>query len=189
MLETIGRNLWILLTLIIPGMFTYGLWRLLLILEPSHNKHILSSLNHIDSSVIASLSIIVGISLFQQTIAIAIEAVFCMKVSTKCSAYDTFLWKRFELAASEKFSENEERIIGNFFLSLNILIGQALLFAYFTCLESKSIFDWIPLTLIITFAVTSITVAFRFCIAKNIIENHLADETYIVHITKIKDEK
>jgi hypothetical protein len=27
-METISKNLWLLLTLVLPGFFTYGLWRL-----------------------------------------------------------------------------------------------------------------------------------------------------------------
>ena len=77
MLEAVAKNLWLLLTLVIPGLFTYGSWRVLLILEPSAHLDI-NALNQIDSSVIASASIIIAIALLQQAIAIAIESVLAL---------------------------------------------------------------------------------------------------------------
>lgn len=64
MLEAIAKNLWFLLTLIMPGLFAYGAWRVLLLLEPSKRLNI-DALNQIDSSAIASVSIIIAVALLQ----------------------------------------------------------------------------------------------------------------------------
>lgn len=77
MLEAVAKNLWLLLTLVIPGLFTYGAWRALLLLEPSVRLDI-NALNQIDSTAIVSASIIIAVALLQQAIAIAIESVLTL---------------------------------------------------------------------------------------------------------------
>jgi len=82
MLEAVAKNLWLLLTLVIPGLFTYGAWRILLLLEPSIRLEI-NALNQIDSSAIASASIIIAVALLQQAIAIAIESALALLAKSK----------------------------------------------------------------------------------------------------------
>lgn len=65
MLDTVAKNLWLLLTLVIPGLFTYGAWRLLLLLEPSSRLDV-EALKQIDGSGLTSTSVIIAIALLQQ---------------------------------------------------------------------------------------------------------------------------
>lgn len=73
MLDTLAKNLWLLITVGIPGMFTYGVWRVLLLLEPS-NCLDTEALKQIDGSAIASASIVIAIGLLQQAVGISIES-------------------------------------------------------------------------------------------------------------------
>lgn len=173
MLETVAKNLWLLLTLVIPGLFTYGLWRLLLLLEPSSRMDI-NALNQIDKSAITTACIIIAIALLQQAIAIVIESMlaFLAKIQKNNwpNIYSLFC-ERFVLAASGKLDENATRIIGNFFLSVNMSVGLSLLLAYFSAYEGMTISQWVPLSLVIILVATLITSIFRMFNAKWVIEN------------------
>lgn len=172
MLETVAKNLWLLLTLIVPGTFTYGAWRIFLLLEPSTHLNI-ELLGQIDSSVIVSASIIIAISLLQQVIAIVIEAVLALLASKKEDKWPniyTLFHKRFELAATGKLNETASRVIGNFFLSVNMAIGLILLLVYFLLYESMSASEWVPLSIMFLLLATLITIVFRLFNAKWVIE-------------------
>ncbi len=160
------------LTLVIPGLFTYGAWRVLLLLEPSSRIDIVA-LKQIDSSSIASASIIIAIALLQQAIAIAIEAALTLLAKSKKTKWPniySLFCERFALAAAGKLDENATRIIGNFFLSINMGIGLFLLLLYFMDYESMSLNEWIPLGLIVLLIATIITAVFRMFNAKWTVE-------------------
>ena len=173
MYTELGKNLWILLTLVVPGLFTYGAWRLILILEPSHRLSA-EVLKGIDDSALVSSSIIVTIALTQQAGAIVIETI--LTILTKLfkkkwpNLYSLFC-KRFAMSASGQLDENATRIIGNFFLSTNTCIGLAILLFYFLAYESMALKSWIPLSLLILLAATFVTAIFRMINAKWVIED------------------
>ena len=172
MLETVAKNLWLLLTLVIPGLFTYGAWRMLMLLEPSTRLDV-NALNQIDSSAIASASIIIAIALLQQAIAIAIESLLSLLARVQKKKWPNFyslFCERFALAAAEKLDENATRIIGNFFLSINMSVGLSILLLYFLAYESMNINQWIPIGIISLLTATLITTVFRMLNAKWVIE-------------------
>lgn len=172
MLEAIAKNLWLLLTLIIPGLFTYGAWRALLLLEPSKRLN-LEALHQIDSSAIASASIIIAIALLQQAVAIAIESALALLAKSRKKEWPNFyslFCERFELTAAGKLDERATQIIGNFFLSINMSIGLTLLLLYFLLYESMCASQWIPLSIMAFLMTTLITAVFRMLNAKWAIE-------------------
>ncbi|MCP4604411.1 MAG: hypothetical protein GY847_28460 [Proteobacteria bacterium] len=171
MLEAIAKNLWILLTLVIPGLFTYGAWRILLILEPSKRLNI-DALNQVDSSAIVSTSIIIAVALLQQAIAIAIESALALLAKSRQKKWPniySLFCERFELAAAGTLDESATRIIGNFFLSINMSIGLVLLLFYFLFYESMCVNRWIPLSVSVLLIATLITTVFRMLNAKWVI--------------------
>ncbi len=172
MLEAVAKNIWLLLTLVIPGLFTYGAWRVLLLLEPSQRLDT-KALSQIDSSAITSASVIIAVALLQQAIAIAIEAFLTllskMKEKEWPNLYSLFC-ERFALAATGKLDESATRIIGNFFLSINMSVGIFLLLVYFMAYEGLGINHWIPLGIIGLLAATLITTVFRMLNAKWVVE-------------------
>jgi len=172
MLEAMAKNFWLLVTLIIPGLFTYGAWRALLLLEPSKRLNI-DALHEIDSSAIASVSIILAVALLQQALAIAIESALALLAKSKekkwPNIYSLFC-ERFELAAAGRLDESATRIIGNFFLSINISVGLTLLLLYFLFYESMCANQWIPLSLIAFLIATLISAVSRMLNAKWVIE-------------------
>jgi len=172
MLETVAKNLWLLLTIVIPGLFTYGTWRILLLLQPS--KHLdIDALAQIDKSTIASASIIIAIALLQQAIAIAIESVLTLLAKTMKEKWPNFyslFCERFAYSAAGKLDENSTRIIGNFFLSINMSIGLSLLLLYFLAYEGMNVNDWTPISIIVLLSATLITTIFRMLNAKWVIE-------------------
>lgn len=153
MLESIGKNIWLILTIVIPRMATYGAWRILLILLPN-NKIALSSLQQIDNSAILSACVVVAITIFQQAIAIVIEALLaliarCMKIG-RPNFYSLF-WDRFVIFSFGDLNENGRQVIGNLFLSINVCVGLIFLFLYFFLYEDLSLSHWIPVSIIIVF--------------------------------------
>lgn len=172
MLEAVAKNLWLLLTLVIPGLFTYGAWRLLLLLEPSRRLAV-DALSQIDNSALVTTSIIVAVALLQQAVAIVIEAALTLLAKTmqkKWPNFYTLFCERFALAAANKLDENATRIIGNFFLSINMSIGLGLLLLYFLAYELLGFTQWVPIGLIVILAVTFTTAVFRMLNAKWVVE-------------------
>ena len=168
MIEVVAKNLWLMLTLVIPGLFTYGTWRILLLLEPG--KHLKTkALAQIDESAIVSASVIIAIALLQQAIAIAIEAaltVIANNMKDKWPNFYSLFCKRFAYSAAGKLDENATRIIGNFFLSMNMSIGLSLLLLYFLAYEHMTIRDWVPVSIVVLLSATLITTIFRMMNAK-----------------------
>lgn len=162
MLETVAKNLWLLLTLVIPGLFTYGAWRMLLLLDPSARLDA-EALKQIDGSALTTTSIIIAIALLQQSIAIALESLLAVVGKTKKKewpSYYSLFCERFALAAAGKLDENATRIIGNFFLSLNMSVGLAILLLYFVAYEYCAS-DWVIMGLAGLLVIALITSIFR----------------------------
>jgi hypothetical protein len=130
-MEELAKNLWMLLTLVLPGMATYGAFRLLAILYDC--KVDKTTFEKVDSSTLVTTCLIVAIALMQQAISIGIEMVLawiCKQNRRRNWRYYRFFTDRFRIAASGKMNEAATRVFGNFFTSLNITIGQLLLLAY-----------------------------------------------------------
>ena len=72
--EMLVKNLWTLVTIVLPGLFTYGLWRLLLLLNSSLYLTSEEFFN-LDQSSIITWSLIISIDLLQQSLAIVLEFV------------------------------------------------------------------------------------------------------------------
>ena len=171
MFESIAKNLWILVTIMLPGMFTYGIWRFLLILNPST---ILTneSLTQVDQLGVLTWCIIVSIALLQQSIGLVIEYALYL-ISWKKSSLgklNKLFFRRFELASKGKITAYASSIIGNFFLSLNIFVGLLFLLVYFMFFEKLNVNHWIPL-FIITFLITAfINIIFRLQTSLKVID-------------------
>lgn len=172
MFSEIAKNLWLLLTLVIPGLFTYGAWRIILVLKPSRRLAD-DVLGQTDNSILVTTSIIVAIALLQQAIAIVIEAglsLLAKIMRNKWPNFYTLLCERFALVAAGKLNESTTRIIGNFFLSMNISVGLGFLLLYFLVYESMAITQWVPISLIVLLVAILITAMFRMLNAKWAIE-------------------
>jgi len=130
-MEELAKNLWLLLTLVLPGMTTYGVFRLLAILYDC--KIDKAAFEKLDASALVTTCLIVAIALVQQAFSIGIEMVLawlCKQNRRRNWRYYQFFCNRFQMAASGKMNEASTRVFGNFFTSLNITIGQVLLFLY-----------------------------------------------------------
>ena len=163
MIEVIGKNVWIMLSVIIPGCFTYGLWRLLLILQPSQIINY-EHFKRIDDSSLITTCIIISVALLQQIGGIFIEFVLSMIAKLRKNSWENFycfFWDRFELSSKGQLNENSTRIIGNCFLSINILVGMIILLIYFTMFESLTLSHWTPKLLLIFLAINLLTIFFR----------------------------
>lgn len=172
MLEAVAKNLWLLLTLVMPGLFTYGAWRAILLLEPSRQLAV-DALSQIDDSALVTTSIIFAVALQQQAVAIVIEAALSLLAKIMQKKWPNFyalFCERFAFAAAGKLDENATRIIGSFFLSINMSIGLGLLLLYFLAYESMGLTQWVPIGLIVLLAATLITAIFRMLNAKWVVE-------------------
>jgi len=172
MIETIGKNIWLLLTVILPGLFTYGAWRLLLVLYPSH---ILDSeaFTAIDNSGIITTSIIISIAILQQAVGISIEFIMSMiaKITQKYSkSFYSLFWERFELTSAGLLNEKSSRTIGKLFLSINIFAGLLLLLFYFKFYESLNFDHWILKFLVFFLIFNLTTIIFRMYNALSVIK-------------------
>lgn len=172
MLEEVVKNLWLLLTIVIPGLVTYGAWRVILVLEPSERLAV-GVLKQIDDSVLVTTSIIVAVALLQQAVAIVVEfalTLLAMIMRKQWPNFYTLFRERFALAATDKLGENATRIIGGFFQTTNISIGLGLLLLYFLSYESMRFTRWVPIGLIGLIAATVTTAVFRMLNAKWVVE-------------------
>jgi hypothetical protein len=184
-MESISKNLWLLLTLVIPGLFTYGLWRLSLFFITELPESLTpKTLEQIDASNMTTTCIIFAFALMQQAVAIAIEAViyyFLNKDSKKKSARSkkefkdeksmlkTLFCERFVLASKGQLNEQAERIVGNFFLSMNVSIGICLLIAYFAGYIGFGKSQSVIIGLIVLLPAALVTTFFRMITAEKII--------------------
>lgn len=163
MLETLGKNLWTLITIILPGLCTYGIWRLLLVLNPSEIINP-DTFDTVDQSSFLTGSIVVGIALLQQIVGLLIEfSLYIFSKLTKNSNIKlyTLFYKRFEYAKKGKLNTYSSSVIGNFFLSINVFIGLGLILCFFMFFENLIITHWIPLLLILFMSLSCIVIFFR----------------------------
>lgn len=148
-LDLLARNLWLLLTIAIPGLVTYGLLRIMFFFEPP-DPQLVVAINKIDSSTILSVSIIVTIAAIQQMMAMIIEIILAF-ISKLFNAEMPGLYKllccRFGMIGLGVLNEESMRIIGNFFTSLNITAGFGLLLLFFYIFQEFQIADYIPMIL------------------------------------------
>jgi len=131
-MDELIKNLWVMLTIVIPGMTTYGTLRLLMLLFDCRIDK--SAFEKIDASTLLTTSLIVAIALVQQAVALVFEAgasFVCSHCSKVDRSYFSFFCDRFRLAASGKLNESATRIFGNFFTSVNITVGQFFILVYF----------------------------------------------------------
>ena len=163
MFESIAKNFWILVTIMIPGMFTYGMWRLLLILHPSTNIKS-EVLVQLDELSVLTWSVIIAIALLQQSIGLIVESFLCFIAKLTKTHFKRFyllFYKRFELANMGLITNYASSVIGNLFLSINIFIGLLFLLAYFLLFEKLTVNHWIIYFILIFLASTFINVIFR----------------------------
>ncbi len=172
MLEAVAKNLWLLLTLVLPGLFTYGAWRAILLLEPGRRLAV-DALAQVDSSALVTTSIIVAVAVLQQAIAIVIEATLSLLAKIMRKKWPNFhalFCERFALAASGKLDENATRVIGSFFLSVNMCVGLGLLLVYFLAYESMRLVHWVPTGLLVLLAAALTAATYRMLNAKWVVE-------------------
>ena len=74
--------------------------------------------------------------------------------------------ERFALAVKGKLNENATRILGSFFLSMNVTVGTVLLLAFFLAYEHKPLFSPVPLILCVLLLAGIFTTWFRYCNTK-----------------------
>lgn len=172
MIENLSKNLWLLLTLALPGFFTYGLWRLLLffVQNPPLSPE---DLKQIDASALTTTCIIFAFALLQQAIAVAIEFfLYLAGKKKKRTKFNTLFCERFDLAAEGKLNPTAERTVGNFFLSFNMSVGIILIIGYFLIIvdfKDKQEAFTILSGLILLLCATIITTVFRMITAEKVI--------------------
>jgi len=164
-LAPLANNLWVSLTLILPGFFTFGLWRLLLLLQPSSRLDTVA-LGQIDSSVIVCTSVIIAIALLQQIVALLIEsilgcAVFLHKSKSNRTRRRLLFCGRASLTGSGEQHDTVSRIVGSFYLSLNVSVGLLFLLMYFVNYDGLNFVHWIPASILKTLAVSIIVTVYR----------------------------
>ena len=163
MIEAFAKNLWMLITIVLPGMFTYGVWRLLLVLHPSVNLDE-TMFGEIDGSSVITWCLIVAIALLQQSVGLLIEFVLYSLAKKKSDGklFKKLFYERFLLAKQEKLKGYSANVVGNFFLSLNIFVGVSFLLIYFLVYEKVEITHWLTLFLMFFITVLFINLIFRY---------------------------
>ncbi|MGA1822370.1 MAG: hypothetical protein ACMUIG_07575 [Thermoplasmatota archaeon] len=172
------KDLWENLTLAIPGMVTYGSWRLLILLT-GYDK---IDFSEVDGSILLTASIIIAIAAIQQLFGIFLEIIACgillrMKNRDRIARclYDRKLFlDRFKNRGSSPYREPVRKRIAQFFLSVNVCVGQIFIFL-FIIFEMHPFFDglfnlYTPLyASIILIASSIIVTCFRYQNAKDAI--------------------
>ncbi len=161
--DLIPKNLWVNLTVVLPGMVTYGTWRLVIF----YTGYAEINFEKIDGSLVLTLSVLFAISLIQQAFGITVEA-FLTAVSRIMknfwpSFYLLFVG-RFSALAKDQLTEGALRTLGQFFLSLNLAIGQGLVFLFTYAIQGrceKPPEPWLFYVLGVIIAVTTFVACFR----------------------------
>jgi hypothetical protein len=172
-MDELMKNLWLLLTLVIPGMATYGTFRLLIIF----NKGAISGsmFEKIDGSALATACVVLALAVLQQAVAIAIEAglaFVCGRLRQGHEEYYLLFCERFKMAARGELNEHATRILGNFFTSLNVTVGQCLILSYLLWYENNDLRESAAAQIILAFIlVGTASAAFRLCNARSIISD------------------
>lgn len=173
MLDAVTKNLWLVLTLALPGLATYGTWRLILLMDQV-DVHLSEGLKQLDASVFLSTSIVFSIALLQQAIAIAVEAILALiatKIQSRAPQLHALLCRRFQLAATGKLDENGTRIVGNLFLSMNVTVGLILLLVFFLVYQHKPMLSPVPMILGGLLLASIATTIFRLFNAKWVVHS------------------
>ncbi len=171
MIGDLAKNLWFLLTLVIPGLVTYGTFRLLLFMD-GVDEQLATRLVKLDESTFVTASVVLAIALSQQAISISIEAILAaiaIRIKSHAPQFHDLICNRFQLAAKGKISESATRIVGNFFLSMNVTVGVVLLLAFFMAYEHKQLLSPVPLILEGLMLAGVVSTIFRFFNAKWVI--------------------
>ena len=161
-MEELAKNLWLLLTIAVPGMATYGTFRLLLLFmhEPGIDR---SAFQTIDSSGVLTTAVILAIGTVQQAIGITIEsgiALVCTRCRDRHPNFHSLFCQRFRLAASGKLGQDATRILASVFTSLNVMVGQLMILMFLLWCADKS--NWGEKVVISCFAAAAfISVVFR----------------------------
>jgi hypothetical protein len=170
-MDELMKNLWLLLTLVIPGMATYGTFRLLILFGGGTINN--AMFDKIDGSVLVTTCIVTALAVIQQAVAIAIEAVIagaCTLLRRGHEEYYALFCDRFRLAARGELNENATRILGNFFTSLNVTVGQCMILAYLVWYENQDILKSTAAQIILMLVlIGTISATFRLCNARSII--------------------
>lgn len=165
-MELVPKNLWLNLTIVLPGMVTYGTWRIVILIIGYKGIDFTA----IDSSLVLSLCVLLAIALIQQAIGIFIEAFIALLVhlnKKQWTAAHALFVERFSSLAKDRFNENVLRTIGQFFLSLNLAVGQILVLIFIIVAknpEGKSpvaVPFYLPLILAVVIAISVIVACFR----------------------------
>jgi len=171
-MDELMKNLWLLLTIVIPGMATYGTFRLLLVFDSGSVNS--STFDKIDGSALVTTCIVTALAVIQQAVAIAIEAGIacaCTKFKRGHEAYHSLFCDRFKMVARDELNENATRILGNFFTSLNVTIGQCMILSYLVWYENKDILESAAAQIVLALIVVGvISTTFRLSNARSIID-------------------
>lgn len=169
MADLLPENLWVNLTVVIPGLVTYGSWRLSLLSRECWRIN-QDLLNKIDESAVLSVSLIIAIAILQQALAILLEPLLGhLCVILKNQSWSNLFLERFKIFAEEKLNEDAKRTIGQFFLSLNVLVGQICLLVYFLLFEGINAESGLAIVLYCIIGILLVTCLFRACNAKKVI--------------------
>jgi len=160
------KNLWVNLTVVLPGMVTYGTWRIVIMLMGYEGI----DFKPIDDSVVLSTCVVFAIAIIQQAVAISVEAMlagvsYLLKDKYK-NIYKLFIG-RFSASATNKYNEFIMRTIGQFFLSLNVSIGQMMILIFIIFAHNPGSLapvekpSWLFLLSVFVTIITIFVVAFR----------------------------
>ncbi len=163
-LAPLANNIWVTLTLLLPGFFTFGIWRLLLVLEPSSRLDTVA-LSQIDSSAIVCTSVIIAIALFQQIAGLLIESIGCLVTEHTSKHKRTrrrlLFCGRASLRDSGAKHDAVARVVAKFYQTLNISMGLLLLLAYFIYYDRLEFSHWIPISMVVAFVLSVVAVFYR----------------------------
>lgn len=168
--DSIFKDVWATITIAIPGLVTYGSWRLLLLFGEGWRIDV-GRLAQVDDSVMLSTALIAAIAIAQQAVAITLEASFgtvSLLAGTQAKAWQKLLLRRFKTAAKGSLSDDARRTIGQFFLSLNVLVGLCGVLLYFLLVEGIGTKSAIAVVLYCVILFAALTCAFRAWAAKEV---------------------
>jgi len=123
------KNLWVNLTVVLPGMVTYATWRIVIMLMGYKGI----DFKTIDGSAVLSVCVVFAIAIIQQAAGISLEAMlawfFHLFKDKWKNAHKLFVG-RFRALVADKYNEPVMRTIGQFFLSLNVCVGQVMILVF-----------------------------------------------------------
>lgn len=163
------------MTLAIPGATTYGTFRIILLLNGSAGID-KAALEKIDGSALLTTCIIVALGVLQQAVAIPLEPLLSAVFSRhrrKYNAYYLLFSQRFKSAAAGDLTEEATRIVGNFFTSVNVVIGQCMILLYLLSYETAPHKGTVA-TVLVVIAMGTISAVYRLRNAASIVEVTLA---------------